>query len=147
MEVRFREIDPFNCWLWIHFLNAPSEGEKSYLNGLFDSWYVLGRLGGFNSESLQSHQAGADLSWLNYENELLNSSMPALMHNVGQLEFEGNWGRCWVDFGTSDALSIDVLINALNQINNDVVEIKEFYVGGVNDDWQVDDHPDAIFNS
>ena len=48
MNISFREVDPFNCWIWIKFLEVPSQSEKNYLDGLFDSWYVLGRLGGFN---------------------------------------------------------------------------------------------------
>ena len=44
------------------------------------------------------------------------------MHNLGQLEYQNEWGRCWVDLGTSDALAIDVLINTLSQV--DVPHIK-----------------------
>ena len=31
MKVIFREIDPFNCWIWIKFLEAPNQAEKNYL--------------------------------------------------------------------------------------------------------------------
>ncbi|ABX08711.1 DUF3531 family protein [Prochlorococcus marinus] len=147
MEVRFREVDPFNCWLWLHFSDVPSEGERNYLDGIFDSWYVLGRLGGFNSENLQSHLAGNELSWMTYESQDASAIMPALMHNLGQMEYEGAWARCWVDLGTCDAIAIDVLINALLQVNGDVIKLEEFIIGGVNDDWPVEDHPDAIFTS
>ena len=61
MKVHFREIDPFNCWLWMRFSEPPTEGEMSYVNGILDSWYVIGRLGGFNSENLQAHDCGCDL--------------------------------------------------------------------------------------
>ena len=53
MDIRFREVDPFNCWLWIRFSEPPSQGERNYVDGVFDSWYVIGRLGGFNAENLQ----------------------------------------------------------------------------------------------
>ncbi len=145
MEVQFREIDPFNCWIWLHFTDVPGEGEKNYIDGVFDSWYVLGRLGGFNSENLQSHQGGADLSWMVYDNEEAASVMPAVMHNLGHLEYQGNWGRCWVDLGTCDSIAIDVLINSFKQIDGDVVQLKQILIGGVNDDWPVEDHPDSIF--
>ncbi len=85
------------------------------------------------------------MSWMNYANQEVENVLPALMHNVGQLEYEGNWARCWVDLGTSDALAIDVLINTLNQVNIDFVEIDELVIGGVNDDWDVEAHPDSIF--
>ena len=92
---------------------TPSQGERNYVDGVFDSWYVIGRLGGFNAENLQVHDAGSDLSWMTYDNDGAESAMPALMHNMGQLEYQNDWGRCWVDLGTSDGVAIDVLINAL----------------------------------
>ena len=54
MEVRFREVDPFNCWIWLRYSDVLSKGEKDYIDGVFDSWYVMGRLGGFNSENMTS---------------------------------------------------------------------------------------------
>ena len=147
MDIRFREIDPFNCWIWIRFEDIPSQGEKNYIDGVFDSWYVIGRLGGFNSGNLQAHQAGADLSWMNYNSEEESSNLPALMHNLGQFEYKNEWGRCWVDLGTSDAIALDVLINTLCQINGDIVRLKELRIGGVNDDWDVVNHPDSIFEA
>ena len=80
-----------------------------------------------------------------YDNGEAESVMPALMHNMGQLEYQGEWARCWVDLGTTDSVAIDVLINALRQLDTDVVRIEELVVGGVNDDWPVEDHPDSIF--
>ena len=35
--------------------------------------------------------------------ELEDSYFP----NMGQVEYEGNWARCWVDLGTSDGISLD----------------------------------------
>ena len=145
MEIRFREVDPFNCWLWIRFSEPPSQGERNYVDGVFDSWYVIGRLGGFNAENLQVNDAGSDLSWMAYDNDGAESAMPALMHNMGQLEYQDDWGRCWVDLGTSDGVAIDVLINALRQLDSDVVQIEELVVGGVNDNWPVEEHPDSVF--
>ena len=145
MQVRFREVDPFNCWIWLRFCNVPTKAEKDYVDGVFDSWYVIGRLGGFNSSNLQSQEEGSDLSWMIYDNEEFTNTLPSLMHNLGQLEYQGDWARCWVDLGTSDSLAIDVLINALSQIHADFVQIQELWIGGVNEGWEVDDHPDAIF--
>ena len=145
MEIRFREVDPFNCWLWIRFSEPPSQGERNYVDGVFDSWYVIGRLGGFNAENLQVNDAGSELSWMAYDNDGAESAMPALMHNMGQLEYQNDWGRCWVDLGTSDGVAIDVLINALRQLDSDVVQIEELVVGGVNDNWPVEEHPDSVF--
>ena len=145
MDVRFREVDPFNCWLWLRFAEVPSQGERNYVDGIFDSWYVIGRLGGFNAENLQVHEEGADMSWMGYNNDEADSVMPALMHNMGQMEYQEEWARCWIDLGTSDGVSLDILINTLRQLDADVVQIAELVVGGVNEDWPVEDHPDSIF--
>ncbi len=145
MRVRFREVDPFNCWVWLRFSEIPSQGERNYVDGIFDSWYVLGRLGGFNAESLQVHEEGDELSWMSYETEEATGVMPALMHNMGQMEYEQHWARCWIDLGTSDGIALDVLINALRQLDSDVVQLEELLIGGVNDDWPVEDHPDSVF--
>jgi hypothetical protein len=145
MRVRFREVDPFNCWVWLRFSEIPSQGERNYVDGIFDSWYVLGRLGGFNAESLQVHEEGDELSWMSYENEEATAVMPALMHNMGQMEYQQEWARCWVDLGTSDGIGLDVLINALRQLDSDVVQLEELLIGGVNEDWPVEDHPDSVF--
>ena len=53
MEIRFREVDPFNCWIWLRFSHAPGQGERGYVDTVFDSWFFLGKLGGFNAENLQ----------------------------------------------------------------------------------------------
>lgn len=146
MEVRFREVDPFNCWLWLRFAHPPGQGERGYVETAFDSWFFLGKLGGFNAENLQSHeQEGAELSWMSYSAEQSEEAMPALMHNLGQIEYQGEWARCWVDLGTSDAIALDVLINTLRQLDRDVVEIEELVVGGVNDDWPVEEQAEALF--
>jgi hypothetical protein len=145
MEVRFREVDPFNCWIWLRFANPPRQGERDYVEGVFDSWFVLGKLGGFNAENLQAHEAGADLGELHWHEEGAAQALPALMHNMAAMEYQEDWGRCWLDLGTSDALALDVLINALRQLDNDVVEIVELVIGGVNDDWPVEDDPDDPF--
>lgn len=146
MEVRFREVDPFNCWIWLRFAHPPGQGERGYVETAFDSWFFLGKLGGFNAENLQTHeQEGAELSWMVYSVEDADTAMPALMHNLGQLEYQGAWARCWVDLGTSDAIALDVLINTLGQLDRDVVEIEELVIGGVNEDWPVEEQAEALF--
>ena len=145
MEIRFREFNPFNCWIWLRFSNTPGQGERGYIDTAFESWFFLGKLGGFNAENLQVHEQGADVNWMAYDGEGGERALPALMHNMGEMEYQGDWARCWLDLGTSDGLAIDVLINTLRQLNADVVEIEELVVGGVNDDWPVDTHPDSPF--
>ncbi|MFZ9172738.1 MAG: DUF3531 family protein [Vulcanococcus sp.] len=145
MEIRFREFDPFNCWIWLRFSNPPGQGERGYVETAFDSWFFLGKLGAFNAENLQVHEEGADVSWMGYDNEGAERSMPALMHNMGEMEYQGGWARCWMDLGTSDGFALDVLINTLRQLDSDVVQIEELLIGGVNDDWPIEEHPDSLF--
>jgi hypothetical protein len=67
------------------------------------------------------------------------------MHNMGPMEYEEEWARCWLDLGTSDAFALDVLINTLNQLNSDVLEIEEVLIGGINEDWPIEEAPDSPF--
>jgi len=137
MQVQFREFDPFNVWIWIEFNTVPSEMEKQYIEEVFDSWFFLGKLGGFNAENLQAQDTGLDISYMEYDEDTADNSMLALMHNMGDVEYEANWGRCWFDLGTSDAIALDVLINALRQFSKDYVSLNTLIIGGENEDWPV----------
>lgn len=150
MEVQFREVDPFSMWIWIEFANVPSEMEKQYIEELFSSWFFLGKLGGFNAENLQVQDTGLDLSYMEYDSDSADNSMLALMHNMGDVEYEGLWGRCWFDLGTSDAIALDVLINAMRQLNQDYVTVTRLIIGGENEDWPTGDsrtRSDVYFDS
>jgi hypothetical protein len=138
MEVAFREFNPFDVWIWIQFETVPSEQEKLYVEQVFESWFCLGKLGGFNAENLQAQDAGLEISYLDYDTDSNSGSLMALMHNMGNFEYEGQWGRCWFDLGTSDALALDVLVNALQQLNKDYVAIVSLWIGGENEDWSTE---------
>ena len=145
MDVRFREIDPFSCWLWIRFAHPPGRGEREYLETLLDSWFFLGKLGAFNAESLQVHEEGVDLSWMAYDNDEAGRAQPALMHSMAQPQYQGAWARCWMDLGTSDGLGLDLLINGLRQLDHEFFEIEEVLIGGLNEDWPVEDDEEDRF--
>jgi hypothetical protein len=136
MQVEFREFNPFDLWIWIEFETVPSEREKLYLEQVFESWFYLGKLGAFNAENLQVQDAGLDLSYLDYSES--SDSLMALMHNMGNFEYEGYWGRCWFDLGTSDAIALDMLLNALAQCSKDFVQIERLFIGGENEDWPIE---------
>jgi hypothetical protein len=138
MEVAFREFNPFDVWIWIQFETVPSEQEKLYVEQVFESWFCLGKLGGFNAENLQAQDAGLEISYLDYDTDSNSGSLMALMHNMGNFEYEGQWGRCWFDLGTSDAVALDVLINALQQLSKDYVAIESLWIGGENEDWSTE---------
>ena len=138
MEVQFREFDPFDLWIWLQFPTVPSRMEQQYIEEVFNSWFYLGKLGGFNAENLQIQDAGVEISYMEYDQSELDNALMSPMHNMGDFEYLGVWGRCWFDLGTSDLIAIDILINALNQLNKEFVQIDKIIIGGKNDDWSID---------
>ena len=129
MKIEFREINPFDVWIWLRFSTVPSEREKQFVEELFDSWFYLGKLGAFNAENLQVQETGLDISYLYYDQEGYQNSLLALMHNMGEFEYNGDWARCWFDLGTSDAIALDILINSLTQLGQEYVRSEERRVG------------------
>lgn len=146
MDIKFREFDPFDVWIWIEFDNVPSEMEKQYVEESFNSWFYLGKLGGFNAENLQIQDLGIDISYIEYDQDLADNSMMSPMHNMGEFEFLGNWGRCWFDLGTSDLIGIDILINALRELSKEYVGISQLIIGGENEDWTIDKNRNSDFS-
>ncbi len=150
MKIEFREINPFDVWIWLKFSTVPSEREKQFVEELFNSWFYLGKLGAFNAENLQVQETGLDISYLHYDQDGYQNSLVALMHNMGEFEYNGDWGRCWFDLGTSDAIALDLLINALTQLGQEYVTIDEVYIGGENTDWPIEDsdsRPSYIYDN
>ncbi|WP_126146980.1 DUF3531 family protein [Synechococcus elongatus] len=135
MQIEFREFNPFDCWIWVEFSTVPAPLEQQYLEELFDSWFFLGKLGGFNAENLQAQEEGLELSYMSYQSAHERSSLAALMHNMGEVEYQGRWARCWFDLGTSDAIALDVLLNALQRLSEEMVGLERVFVGGENADW------------
>ncbi|RZM82335.1 DUF3531 family protein [Leptolyngbya iicbica] len=145
MQIQFRECDFFNLWIWIQFSTVPSSMEQQYIDEILNSWFFLGKLGGFNAENLQVQDTGLEISYMHYDDSQADDTLVSLMHNMSPVEYEGLWARCWFDLGTSDALALDVLINALQQFSKDYVEIEQVIVGGENEDWPTPDHAQADF--
>jgi hypothetical protein len=137
MQIEFREFDPFDLWIWLEFPTVPSSREKQYIEEIFDSWFLLGKLGGFNAENLQVQDTGLEISYMDYDQDASEDSLMALMHNMSEVDYQGTWGRCWFDLGTSDAIALDILINALQQLSKEYVTIEKLIVGGENEDWPV----------
>ncbi|MEW6493727.1 MAG: DUF3531 family protein [Cyanobacteriota bacterium] len=146
MQVQFREYNPFDLWIWLEFSTVPSQMEKEYVEEVFNSWFLLGKLGGFDAENLQVQEVGLDISYMEYDVDQADSSLIALMHNQGEFEYQGTWGRCWFDLGTSDALAIDVLINALRQLAKEYVSIIRLVIGGENENWPIDNERRSLFS-
>ncbi|MDY6937538.1 MAG: DUF3531 family protein [Cyanobacteriota bacterium] len=135
MKVQFREFNPFDVWFWLEFSTVPSPAEKQYIEEVFDSWFFLGKLGGFNAENLQVQDEGLEIGYMEYDEKVIDRSMMALMHNMSDFEYRGTWGRCWFDLGTSDAVALDILVNSLFQMSKEFVSLRQLIVGGENADW------------
>ncbi|MEM6425262.1 MAG: DUF3531 family protein [Cyanobacteria bacterium P01_H01_bin.119] len=137
MNIQFRECDFFNLWIWLGFSTVPSSLERQYIEEVLNSWFFMGKLGGFNAENLQVQETGLEISYLMYETHRAEDTLMSVMHNMGEVEFNGLWARCWFDLGTSDAIALDVLINALQQFGKDYVALEQVYIGGENPDWPI----------
>lgn len=137
MQVQFRECDWFDLWIWIQFQDHVNEREKQMIDELFASWFLLGKLGGFNATNLQVLEAGVDVSYFDYDRDSMTDMM-AVMHNIDDVEYQGSWSRCWVDLGTSDAIAIDTLINSLYRFSEEYVPIEQVIIGGEQEDWPID---------
>ena len=146
MQVEFRECDFFNLWIWFECETVPANLERQYIEEVFDSWFFLGKLGGFNAENLQVQDTGLEISYLPYSENMTDESLLSVMHNMGDIEYQGTWGRCWFDLGTTDAIALDVLINTLNQFSREYVTITTLIIGGENPDWPIpgNQRPDFI---
>ncbi|WP_319423145.1 DUF3531 family protein [Pleurocapsa sp. FMAR1] len=147
MEIQFREFNPFDLWIWLEFPTVPSRREQQYIEELFDSWFYLGKLGGYNAENLLVQDVGVEISYMEYDQESLDNALMSPMHNMGEIEYLGVWGRCWFDLGTSDLIAVDILINAMNQLSREFVQIDKLIIGGENEDWSINENNTSKFYS
>jgi len=136
MQVIFREYDPTNLWVWMELYDYPMESERKLVEEVVDAWFTLGHLGAYNCLNLQVLEQGQEVSNMKYDlKHAAEESLLALFHNMDEVEYKGNWARFWLDMGTADELSVDILINSLTQLSREYVGIKQLVIGGVNDDW------------
>ena len=147
MEVQFREFNPFDLWIWLEFPTVPSRMEQQYIEELLDSWFYLGKLGGFNAENLPVQDAGIEISYMDYDQSQLGNALMSPMHNMGDIEYLGVWGRCWFDLGTSDLIAVDILINSIDQLSKEFVQIDKVIFGGQNEDWPIEKTDNSAFYS
>jgi len=136
-KVVFRQINPFGLWVWLEFHQAPSSREQELLESVLKAWFMVGKLGGYNSSNLQVfyNADSEDQSFFDYNNDVVEDAMGSLLHDISEVEFKGSWARFRVDVGTCDELSLDVLINMLMGFSRDLSGLKKVYVGGSNQNW------------
>jgi len=131
-----RPADPQNLWIWVEFWALPSPDETDILQEVLNSWYVVGKLGGFNGGNTQIMDEGLFSLSGKYDQDI-GTNLPSVMHEMTQLETKELWGRFCVDLGSADELGIDVLINMLMVFSKEHVGLRSLCVGGENDDWGV----------
>ena len=127
MRVLFREVDPFNLWIWAQLRSNVSAEERELFGEVLKAWFILGKLGGFNALRLpvqrHANTVAASVSHMVYEVDepVVGDGSGALFHAMGDPEFRDGWARCWFDLGTSDELALDVLINSLATFSKEYV--------------------------
>ncbi|WP_287130060.1 DUF3531 family protein [Candidatus Cyanaurora vandensis] len=129
MEIKILAADWSSFLIQLEFLRSPTAEEQQYVKQVFESWYSLGLLGGFNANFTPLQDAEMeDLDEVDYPTQM--DPLPSLMHNMGEVEFEETWGRCWFDLGTADALAVDVLLNSLQTLSREYVPLRQVVLGG-----------------
>ncbi|KAL5542971.1 hypothetical protein UlMin_010681 [Ulmus minor] len=135
-KVSFRDFNPLDSHIWFELYGSPSDRDVDLIGSVIQSWYVMGRLGSFNSANLQLANLSMDYDPL-YDVDKGFKVMPSSFHDIGDVEFQDNWGRVWVDLGTSDYFAIDVLLNCLTVLSSEYLGIQQVVFGGRSmGDWE-----------
>jgi hypothetical protein len=92
MEIRFRELNPFNCWIWLRFGAPLGQAERGYVETLFDSWFFLGKLGLQRRKTCSAMRRALNSAGWATDQEGAERALPALMHNMGVMEYPGRSG-------------------------------------------------------
>nr|XP_007150866.1 hypothetical protein PHAVU_004G000700g [Phaseolus vulgaris]ESW22860.1 hypothetical protein PHAVU_004G000700g [Phaseolus vulgaris] len=117
-KVTFRNFNPIDSFIWFELFGPPSDRDVNLIGNVIQSWYVMGRLGAFNSSNLQMTNSSMEFDPL-YDAEKGFKVMPSSFHDISDVEFQDNWGRVWVDLGTCDYFAIDVLLNCLTVLSSE----------------------------
>ncbi|KAF8021789.1 hypothetical protein BT93_G2045 [Corymbia citriodora subsp. variegata] len=135
-KVSFRDFNPGESYIWFELYGSPSDRDVDLIGSVIQSWYVMGRLGAFNSSNMQLANMSMDYDPL-YDADKGAKVMPSSFHDIGDVEFQDNWGRFWVDLGTSDYFAIDVLLNCLTVLSSEYLGIQQIVFGGRRmGDWE-----------
>ncbi|XP_022139316.1 uncharacterized protein LOC111010260 isoform X2 [Momordica charantia] len=135
-KVSFRDFNPLDSYIWFELIGSPSDRDVDLIGSVIQSWYVMGRLGAFNSSNLQLANSSMEHNPL-YDAEKGSKVMQSSFHDISDVEFQDNWGRVWVDLGTSDYFAIDVLLNCLTVLSSEYLGIQQVVFGGRRiGDWE-----------
>lgn len=135
-KVSFRDFNPLDSYIWFELYGAPSDRDVDLLGSVIQSWYVMGRMGAFNSSNLQLGSLSMEYN-PTYDSDKAATIMPSSFHDISDVEFQDNWGRVWVDLGTSDFFAVDVLLNCLTVLSSEYLGIQQVVFGGRKmGDWE-----------
>ncbi|KAJ4838562.1 hypothetical protein Tsubulata_024646 [Turnera subulata] len=135
-KVSFRDFNPLDSYIWFQLYGAATDREVDLIGTAIQSWYLMGRLGAFNSSNLQLANVSMEYNPL-YDADEGFTVMPSSFHDISDVEFQDDWGRVWVDLGTADFLSIDILLNCLTTLSSEHVGIQQVVFGGRQmGDWE-----------
>ncbi|XP_057251004.1 uncharacterized protein LOC104908290 [Beta vulgaris subsp. vulgaris] len=123
-KVSFRDFNPLDSYIWVELFGSPSDRDVDLFGSVIQAWYVMGRLGAFNSSNLQLANSSMEYNPL-YDADKGLKVMPSSFHDISNVEFQDNWGRFWVDLGTSDVFAIDVLLNCLTVLSSEYLGIQQ----------------------
>merc|ERR1712224_719476 len=113
----------------VEFKDFPGDSVREDFEEAIKAFFITGRLGGFNSLNLQVFFSGeAELTFFHYSNNDAKDKMPACFHELGNIEFNGRWARFFVDMGTTDELSSDILINMLIGFSKDIFTLSQIII-------------------
>ncbi|XVF67075.1 hypothetical protein PTKIN_Ptkin10aG0091700 [Pterospermum kingtungense] len=135
-KVSFRDFNPLDSYIWFELYGSPSDREVNLIGTVIQSWYVMGRLGAFNSSNLQLANSSMEYDPL-YDADKGFKVLPSSCHDISDVEFQDNWGRVWVDLGTADLFSIDVFLNCMTVLSANYLGIQQIVFGGHSmGDWE-----------
>jgi hypothetical protein len=136
--VTFRDLEDLSSlWVWVEFKDYPGDLTKENFDEAIKAFFIAGKLGGFNSLNLQVFFSGeAELSFFQYNLHDARDKMPSCFHELGDIEYDGRWARFFLDMGTTDELSPDILINMLIGFSKDITTLSQIILGGENSNWQ-----------
>ncbi len=102
MRVIFREVDPWNVWIWAQVRSNLLEEERDTLAEVLKAWFIVGKLGGYNSSNTQVqrhvNEVATSVSGMRYCVEERDESA-SVFHAMGDPEFKDSWMRCWCACG------------------------------------------------
>ncbi|KAG2334420.1 hypothetical protein Bca52824_005600 [Brassica carinata] len=135
-KVSFRDFNPVDSFIWFELYGSPSDRDVDLIGSVIQAWYVMGRLGAFNTSNLQLANSSMEYNPL-YDAEKGFKVMPSSFHDISDVQFQDNWGRVWVDLGTSDIFALDVLLNSLTVMSSEYLGIQQVIFGGKRmGDWE-----------